>query len=255
MLLAPTQVGRGETLSSWSVVKTAHFRVFHHQSPSLAGKVGQAAEQARSALCQKWFDPKEYRPWEYYCDIYLHESRAAYQEMTGTLPPGPAHCTIRDEGERGIFRRIDVQIDAPNMLTAVLPHEVGHASLAGQFDAIRVPPWVDEGVAVLAEPPERAAAHLRCLPQFRQEGHLFRARQLMELPTYPEESWVGPFYAQSVSLVSLLTREKGPVIFTRFVRDAVRGGYRQALKRHYGWDFGDLERRVASDEWQVARKE
>jgi hypothetical protein len=60
---------------------------------------------------------------------------------------------------------------------------------------------------------------------------------------YPEARLVGPFYAQSVSLVDMLSQRKGPQAFTRFQREALDGNYEAALRTHYGIrDFAELER-------------
>jgi hypothetical protein len=68
-------------------------------------------------------------------------------------------------------------------------------------------------------------------------------RTIVEMRDYPEPRAIGPFYAQSVSLVDFLTREKGAPGFAAFVRDGERDGYAASLRKHYGWSFADLERR------------
>ena len=52
------------------------------------------------------------------------------------------------------------------------------------------------------------------------------------------------FYAESVSLVEFLVKEKGPLVFTQFVREGRKIGYEPALQKHYGYrDFADFEQR------------
>jgi hypothetical protein len=69
-------------------------------------------------------------------------------------------------------------------------------------------------------------------------------RQIMQLNDYPEGRYISTFYAQSVSLVEFLSREKGPQELTQFLREGMHGGYEAALRRHYGiQDFSDLEQR------------
>ena len=66
---------------------------------------------------------------------------------------------------------------------------------------------------------------------------------------YPEGRRIGPFYAESVSLVEFLSAEKGPKAFARFLRDGLADGYESALKADYDIDgFDDLQRR-----WQRLR--
>jgi hypothetical protein len=142
------------------------------------------------------------------------------------------------EGGRLLARCIHLHCDDPNMLRAVLPHEATHVVLAGQFGDQPVPRWADEGIAVLTEPRDKVERHLHNLARCRQEGQLFRLRELMEQSyqpqqdSYPEPRRIGAFYAQSVSLVEFLTNRRGPQVFTAFVRDGQRSGYETALQRH-----------------------
>ena len=165
------------------------------------------------------------------------------------MPAGsPGHSTIRSEGERILTRRIDLHCDDPNMTIGVLPHETTHVVLAGRFGEHAVPRWADEGMAVLSEPRDRIERHLRNLPKHSQERQLFGVGQLMRLNDYPDPRYIGPFYAQSVSLVDFLSREKGPRVFAQFLKDGLNGGYEPALEKHYGMQgFHDLEAR-----WQRA---
>ena len=48
--------------------------------------------------------------------------------------------------------RTNLRADHPQVLTAILPHEVTHVVLADLFTTQQIPRWADEGMAVLAEP-------------------------------------------------------------------------------------------------------
>ena len=86
--------------------------------------------------------------------------------------------------------------------------------------------------------------HLRNLPQYLQDRQLFGVQQLMHLHDYPDPRYVGQFYAQSVSIVDFLCREKDTQTFTHFLRDGLRYGYESALQKYYGFrDFTEAERR------------
>ena len=53
---------------------------------------------------------------------------------------------------------------------------------------------------------------------------------------------VDAFYAESVSLVEFLSRQKGPETFTQFVREGLQNGYEPALQRYYGYQsFAELQ--------------
>jgi len=224
----------------WKEACTDHFRVFHKDSRELAGKVAETAERTCATTFQKWFGEACYQ-WRPRCDVYLHATAADYALATGVPDTVPGHSTFRFDGGRLVGRRIDLHCDVPSMVSAVLPHEVTHAVLHGMFAEQSLPRWANEGVAALAEPPEQIHSHLQQVERFRQAGMLFALQTLMESKTYPRRG-VAVYYAQSVSLVDLLTASRGPKTFIRFLRDADAVGYEIALLHHYRWTFADLER-------------
>jgi hypothetical protein len=209
----------------------------------LAEQAARIAERTRAEMQRKWFGAAG-QNWNPKCELYLHATGHDYNRVTGAPGSSPGHSSFHTEGGRVLGRRIDLRCDDPNMLVAVLPHETTHTVLAGNFGEQQVPRWADEGMAVLTEPGEKINLHLRNLPRHRQDRQLFSVRQLMQMNEYPEPRYIGSFYAQSVSLVQFLTNEKGPQVFTQFVRDGLRTGYEPALQRYYGYQsFADLEQR------------
>jgi hypothetical protein len=207
----------------------------------VAEDAARVAERTRVEMQRKWFGVEGAR-WSPPCEIYLHATGQDYSRATGVPATSPGHSSFRVESGRVVSRRIDLHCDDPNLLTAVLPHETTHAVLAGNFGDQPVPRWADEGMAVLTEPKDKIDRHLRQLPQFRRDSHLFRLRQLLSMADYPDRRYVASFYAQSVSVVEFLSGLKGPRVFTEFLRDGVRGQWEAALQRHYGiHDFAQLE--------------
>jgi tetratricopeptide (TPR) repeat protein len=234
------------TQGQWSVLETANFRVLHNQPRETAEKAAKILEQTRLAMSKKWFgDGGE--AWNQRCTLYLHATGEDYSRATPAPPSSPGHSTVNkdpDNPARIVSRRIDIHCDDPNAMIGVLPHETTHAVIAGRYGPYDVPRWADEGVAVLTEPRDRVERHLRNLPKHRDDGVLFRCGQLMEMKDYPKPQYIGPFYAQSVSLVEYLSSLKGPQEFTAFLRDGLRGGYEPSLKKHFGIDgYADLDRR------------
>jgi hypothetical protein len=226
---------------TWAVAETTNFRILHLQSREYAEQVARSAEATRAAMIRKWFgdDPG---PWSPRCDIFLYATAQDYSQATGAPANSPGHSTMRTEGEHVISRRIDLHCDDPNMSIGVLPHEATHVVLAGRFGDHTVPRWADEGMAVLSEPRERIDRHLRNLPQHLADRHLFGTGQLMKLDAYPDPRYIGPFYAQSVSLVEFLSNRGGPRVFAKFLRDGLAGGYETALQKYYGiQNFTELE--------------
>lgn len=238
LALAIRHLGQAD---GWHVTETSNFRVLHNQSPSLAEKVARAAEQARTAAYDKWFSEAT-EDWQPRCELYLHANALDFHRTTGLPDAMPGVSTIHWDSGRAL-RRIDLRCDAKQWIEAVLPHEVTHAVLAGSFPEQRLAPWADEGIAVLAEPRSKVQLHLRNFSRYDAEDRLFTARQLIHLKAYPEPCWLGPFYAQSVSLVEFLASAKDPQTVIRFLHDGLRDGYETALQRHYGWDFNELDRR------------
>jgi hypothetical protein len=225
----------------WAVADTANFRLYHRSGRAIAERIVRVAENTRTVLLERWFGEAN-RDWEARCELFLYGDPLEYSEATGAPPQSPAHTRIDADGERVLARRIHLHSPTPEVLRAVLPHEVTHAVLAGRFGR-RIPRWADEGMAVLTEPRERIDGHLRTLPRWRDEGLLFSPRDLFELEDYPPPRAWGSFYAGSVSLVEFLSKEKGPQTFGKFLRDGLKDGYAPALRRHYGWTFAELNRR------------
>jgi hypothetical protein len=230
-------------LEGWDVAETTNFRIFHNQQRPLAEKVAQVAEATRLSMATKWLGEAG-TDWTPRCDVYLHATGQDYSKATGVPANSPGHSTIRSEGGRVVGRRIDLHRDDENMLIAVLPHESTHVVLAGRFGEFPVPRWADEGVAVLSEPRDKIERHLRNLPQYRQDNTLLGVREVLQMNDYPNPRFISAFYAQSVSVVEFLTREKGPQTFSAFVKDGLSGGYEAALRKHYGMQsFDELEQR------------
>ena len=65
----------------------------------------------------------------------------------------------------------------------------------------------------------------------------------MQLDNYPEPRRIAAFYAQSVCLVEFMAELRGPQVFTTFVRDGLRSGYSDALRKHYAMDINELYQR------------
>jgi hypothetical protein len=231
------------TLGAWQVAETSHFRVFHQQPREVAERTARAAEQTRIAMSRKWLG-NDGDSWQPKCDLFLHADAQAYNRATGVSPQSPGHSRIALDASTGrvVSRRMELRCDEAHLFDAVLPHEVTHVVLAGQFGNQHVPRWVDEGVAVLSEPAERVKQHRQNLARCVYNRDLFPCRDLMQLGDYPNGGRINTFYAQSVSLVEFLSQQKGPQVFSQFVRDGLRQGYEAALKKHYGIDsFAELD--------------
>jgi hypothetical protein len=230
-------------VNGWAVAETTNFRVYHNQPRELVEKAAQVAERTRTEMLRKWFGEKD-EPWSQKCDLFLCATAQEYARVGEAPATSPGHSQLQAEGGRVVIRRMFMHCDVANMLNAVLPHETTHCVLAGKFGDKPVPRWADEGMAVLTEPREQIDRHLRNLPKHSQERQLFYLRDLMRLEEYPEPRRVGAFYAQSVSVVEFLCKQKGPQVFAKFLNDGMYGNYEEALRKHFGFqDFNEMEKR------------
>jgi hypothetical protein len=225
------------------VTETTNFLIFHNQNRDLVERAALIAERTRQAMTRKWFGG-EGEAWNAKCEIVIHGSASEYSRLTKVPANSPGHtCIKRDPMSfRVIGRRIDLHIEnMTGMLEAVLPHETTHVVLAGNFGNLEVPRWADEGIAVLTEPLEKIEQHRRNLSKSQKEGLLVPIRDLMTLHDYPQARQITAFYAQSVILVEFLSQKRGPQVFTEFLRDGLKDGYDNALRKHYGWSHADLQ--------------
>lgn len=231
----------------WLMVESNNFRVFHQQTSAAAEQVARRAEGTRVEMARKWFGtPGE--EWTPKCDIFLFNSAAEYVQQRKVAQGTPGHSRIECDrvSHKIVNRRVDLHCEGFGWLETVLPHEITHVVVATHYGSPQVPRWADEGIAVLAEPAGILEKHranlLKCL---KQGGGAFPVSELMELQNYPAApERISAFYAQSVALVEFLSKQKGPVAFGQFLRDAGQVGYKTALTQHYGFqDYADLQNR------------
>lgn len=236
----------------WSICESAHFRVYHND-PKLGEQVAQIAEATRTAVARKWLGKDV--EWEQPAQIYVHPTADSYHRQSGMPVTAPGHSDYDVNSDASIihYRRVFVRADHPHMLTAILPHEVTHIVLNGQFGRKLLPRWADEGMAVLSEPYSRIELHLNPLPETYRQGQAFTVQELMTGDEYPKDrAKMASFYGQSVCLVEYLCTLKGPQGFVAFMRDANREGEAAAIQRNYGFTLAELETRL--QQWIVAQR-
>src|SRR5260370_18209936 len=215
----------GRNAQGWFVGETTNFLVYHVQSQDLARKTAEIAEQTSTRMYNKWFG-RVASDWSPKCQIFLYPTSQDYCRATGVPGGSPGHSSFNLDGGRVMGRQIDLHCEDPdNMLSAVLPHETTHVVLAGNFGDHVVPRCVDEVVAVLTEPHDKVLRHLVKLPGFYRNRQLLGVRQLVHMDDYPDPRSIDAFYAESVSLVEFLSKQRGPEIFTQFFRDGLQNAY------------------------------
>src|SRR5262249_8857077 len=155
-----------------------------------------------------------------------------FSRMTGQPEASPGFSTMGLQDGRVIARRVNLRVDHPGLVHAVLPHEVTHVVLADLFPHQQIPRWADEGMAVLAEPPSEQQIRAADLERLIVEGRLFRLQDLLTMD-YPQEAHWSLYYAQSVSLTRFLVEQGSAAQFLQFVRGIQRNNHEAELKRLY----------------------
>lgn len=242
--VAPTETPAARPLS-WHVHESANFRVYHVDA-AMALEASKAAEAVRASQAKRWRSLATRSTWTPKCDIYLYPTPRDFAQMTGQPETSPGFSTMGVNGNRIIARRVNLRADHPQILTAILPHEVTHVVLADLFTEKQIPRWADEGMAVLAEPVSEQHSRAVDLAAPFEQNRLFRLSELMAIDYPNAESWA-LYYAQSVSLTQFLVEQASPEQFVSFVRSAQRHGIEHALREVYQIEgFPDLESR-----WQT----
>jgi hypothetical protein len=192
---------------------------------------------------KRWGDTTPGVPWSPRCEIVLFPTAAEFSRETGQPPDSPGFSTMGMNSGRIIFRRVNLRADHPNLVKAILPHEVTHVILADLFPHKQIPRWADEGMAVLSEPNSEQSLRALDLEEPLAKGRLFKLGDLMGMD-YPDARYWGLYYAQSVSLTRFLVEQGNAAQFVKFVQESQRSGFEPALKHVYGIkDYGDLQAR------------
>jgi len=230
----------------WIVSESANFKLFHKNS-IWAIEVLKQAEKARKAVYLKWLRVSAPTDWFLKCEIYLYPSAWEYNQATGMSIHTPGHAdikTVKGNAAQVQSRRIDLREDLPYMLYSVLPHEVTHVTLAGNFGQNPLPRWADEGLAMLSETYEQIGKHLDPLLTAYQSKAVFLFSDFLSSDLYPESSRLPVFYAQSVAAVQYLTLQRGTSALIRFLQEANQSSFIKSLKNHYGLESHELDEKV-----------
>jgi hypothetical protein len=247
---APTTAARpaarvgqpGPNQGNWQVWNTPNFRILHADA-AVAERVAQVAETARDEQTRRWAGSSPPGPWSPRCDIYIYPSAALFSQMTGQPEDSPGFSTMGLNSGRIVARRLNLRADHPNMVAAVLPHEVTHVVLADLFTTQQIPRWADEGIAVLSEPASEQHLRAEDLSKPLAANQLFKVETLMKAD-YPDGRYWALFYAQSISLTRFLVESGDHARFIQFLQGSQRNGFEAELRRVYKIDgYADLQKR------------
>ncbi len=242
---APTPRAPSKPDNDWEIHDTTNFRVYHHDA-LLAARAAEAAESVRARQTEVWCSRKQEGHWTPRCEIYLYPDGKQFAKATGQPESSPGFSTMSSNGQSMIGRKVSLRADHPQLLSAILPHEVTHVVLADLFTTSQIPRWADEGIAVLAEPPAERDLRASELEKPLESGRIFNLATLMAMDYPAPQDW-NVYYAQSVSLTRFLVDLGAPAQFIEFVRRAHDGGIEPALREIYQIDsLASLEDRWLS---------
>lgn len=216
------------------VAETPNFRVHCCSSAERFRELAEACERSKTRTQTMWLGDNSAN-WQPCCEAIVHATVGAYCRTLGPGSERTSGCsTVRLDKGRVAERRIDLRSDAEGWLTESLPHELTHVVLADRFTERRIPAWADEGIAMLAESPDKLQRRLNELRGVMSAGRTVSLRQLVSLENGPTPEFRASFYGQSVTLTGLLMERGTPEQFVRFVEAGQRDGYEKALRDIYG---------------------
>ena len=230
---------RGE----WLLQETSNFRVWSQLPASEHQALAESCEALRSESQASWFGDAPAGSWEPKCQVVVHPTVQGYNRALGSLNGRSVGCTtLKIDGGRIVYRRIDLRADAPDWQSSALPHELTHVVVAGHLDRGCLAPWADEGMAALAEPVAKQALRVAALGQARSSGRVYGIRELLSLTQPPRPEYRNAFYGQSVSLVRFLVEYASRKQFVEFLEVSAVRGQEPALAEVFGIrDADELE--------------
>ena len=218
------------------IAETPNFQIHCCTSPERLHELAAACERLKARSQTLWLsETATSKTWQPRCEVVVHSSVAAYSRTLGPGSERTSGCsTVRLHQGRVAARRIDLRSDADGWLSDTLPHELTHVVLADRFTERRIPAWADEGIAMLAESPDKLQRRLNELRGLVVTGGTLRLSQLVSLENGPASSERAAFYGQSVTLAGLLLERGTPQQLLQFVESGQRDGHDKALRDVYG---------------------
>jgi hypothetical protein len=208
----------------WLEKKSRHFIVFYLDDAAFAGDIIVLAEQYYSRinveLGLNHVVKRDRVPWlgDKRCRIYLYRDHDEYVHVTRS-PEWSGGVTSYTER---IVRSFSGSLDFKEN---ILPHEMAHILFREYvgFNNLRVPLWLDEGVAQYAEAGKRGEA-LAVMKRGLEQGTYVPFEELNRIQIGGQgNSFVSLFYMQSASLVHFLISKYGSGRFINF-GSALRDG-------------------------------
>lgn len=225
-----------------AVRESANFKVIA-TDPALAQRASEIAEAARAVQIERWAQAGfVFGLWSAACEIQVHETSESFSNSTGEPADLLALSRVSRSGNRVNSRRIDVQGTGKSSLETLVAHEVSHVVVADLLSTQVAPRWMDEGLAVLAEPAADQTQREHELRQAGEDGLLFSIEEILdERPLGHGRDRI--YQSQSASLVRFLLRRSNALKFIEFARELPAAGFDASLQRQFGIaDRNELQR-------------
>ncbi|MCC7085718.1 MAG: hypothetical protein IT427_12010 [Pirellulales bacterium] len=223
------------TSARWHRCCTKNFLTYSTDA-LLAQQLARNCESKRDELAKRWLGEAESNSsWSNCrCCVVVHPTAAAYAAAVGHSGESSSGCsTVRVSGGRLVCRRIDLRADCTDPLTAALPHELTHIVLADKFLDRSLPRWADEGMAILADPPQTQSGHRRDAQSAMLSASSFSVDDLLQMTEYPPPTRQTAFYGQSAALARFLVDRGGHKKLVDFVDLSMAEGSDRALSAIY----------------------
>lgn len=214
------------------IYSSQNFQVYAHDLMT-ARKVALRAEEARRDLTQDWFE-RMAPEWAERAKVYVLEGLdyygvTSYNLAKGATDPYDWEVKLLDQSW-GVLGDV------------VLPHELSHVVFAESFRS-RLPRWLDEGAALLAEPEAYVTRQFSKLGNYRVNDRSFSVSELFAIRDYPANN-INSFYTHSGSLVKYMVDNLGGRRkFVTFVQTGIEldDDWERALQEVYGLCSSKLE--------------
>jgi hypothetical protein len=226
----------------------ANFRIYGAKSAQERAALEVRCQQIREDLHTRWNGDAEPIAWVPRCEIVLHAKQSDYLNAVGLGGRGTVGATYiqfdTQRPSRILRRRVDLLTAGQTDPLSALPHEMTHVLLADRYQGKQPPPWLDEGVATLADSPVKQMRHLLDLRGAMTRGRSMTVAHLLSHDGSIPANLRASFYGQSVALAIVLTKVDSPSRIFEFAAELERSSPERALRKVYDLDTQELDRRI-----------
>jgi hypothetical protein len=226
------------------VAETPNFRIHWCATEAKLRDLAASCEDLRSRVGETWVPENENVEWNPRCEIVIHADVGSYVRHLGAGSEQTSGCaTLTLDQGRVVLRRIDLRADAADWQAESLPHELTHIVIADHFTERRIPPWADEGIAMLAESPTKLKRRCDYLKTSMQNGASCGIERIVKATGPLPGVEPSAFYCQSVALVAFLLDRGTPQLLLEFLKSGQTMGYERAMREVYGFEsWTDMDR-------------